>query len=137
MAATPELLAVLRRIRARHRSQADAAHEIGITSDRLGRVLAGGEYSLSVENIVSAAIADGQDPAAVLRAAGKTRMADLLDRAYLSRGRRSGADQEATEAFLTLWKRCGLEQRVALMTLLHAFGEPGRLPQRKKKASDR
>lgn len=70
-----------------HDSQEDAALPLGITGSRLGRIRKG-EYAPDVLTCLRLALAASVPPADVLRAAGKSEVADLLDVLY---GRTSAA----------------------------------------------
>lgn len=116
----PELLVLVRRLRARSRRQDDAARLIGISSDRFGRLLTGEGYALGFEALLKLALVEGEDPATVFRAAGKNEIADLLDALYRKRGRSSSGEQALVTLFLTFVEQLSVEGREAVRVLLSA-----------------
>jgi len=63
-------------------TQGDAAKMIGISTSRYGRILKGKRESLNVKNCLRLAAAARKDPADVLRAADKSEIAEMVQRAY-------------------------------------------------------
>jgi hypothetical protein len=114
----PELLALVRRLRAQTRLQEEAAGMLGISSDRFGRLLTGEGYALGFPALLKLALVAGEDPAAVFRAAGKEDIAELLDALYRKRGRSSTGEQALVSLFLQFVERLSVEQREAVRVLL-------------------
>lgn len=65
-------------------SKQATARAIGITPSRYSKVYKGGQYGLNIENTLKLAILTGQPAVRVLRIAGHTTFADLLDATFPS-----------------------------------------------------
>lgn len=135
----PELLVLVRRLRARTRLQEEAAARLGISSDRLGRLLTGEGYALGFPALLKLALESDEDPAAVFRAAGKAEIADLLDELYRKRGRTSVGEQALVNLFLRFLERLSVEEREAVRLLLrtdepvpHVRADDGQMMARRR-----
>ena len=86
------------------------AEAIGITPSRFSRVLAG-TYTLNVLNCLRLAHAAGRSPSVVLRAAGKSAIADLIEALY---GPSATTTSPNEREILDLWQALTPRAREAL-----------------------
>jgi transcriptional regulator with XRE-family HTH domain len=77
-----EFQTLLRSASAHYDTQQDLADALGISVARLNRALNKGDYPLSAQNCLRLALVAGQPASVILRAAGKTDLADLIERLY-------------------------------------------------------
>lgn len=119
------------------------AKALGITPSRYSRVKAGDAYSLNVVNCLRLARLSGEPAPAVLRAAGKGDVADLIEELY----RPGQVLSAAQRAVLELWDRVPPERRATVEEMLgyaarvaphHAPNErtPSRRRMRARKATE-
>lgn len=94
------------------RTKQEFAAALGITPGRFSRLLRG-EFSMEVVNCLRLAKLSGESPAQVLRLAGKSEIADLIDELY--------ARQPLTQAqreLIAVWDAIPAEAREAFGTML-------------------
>jgi hypothetical protein len=114
---TPELVALLRDAQ-KNRKQEDLAKLLGIGAPHLSRVSAGKGPTLGDKALLKLAELENLDAGAVLRAAGKKDLAELLDRLYPKRGRPSRAEEELVARFRSLTRTLPPRKLQALRELL-------------------
>lgn len=121
------LPALLRRIRDRFGTQFAMAAAIGISGSRLGRAMKG-QDTLNALNCVRLAVAAGERPSTILRAAGKGELADLLEQLYGKSAAAIPAHEQRTLAqlhSLTTADRAAIEHLIdALAARLKPGGPP-------------
>lgn len=95
------------------------AKALGITPGRLSRVL-GGEHSLDVLNCLKLAKLTGESPSRVLRVAGKSAIADLIEGLYgPSAPALSPSQRELLDEWDTLSQRSRESLRILMRELPH------------------
>jgi len=94
------------------------AKKLGITPGRLSRVL-GGEHSLDVENCLKLAKLTGESASRVLRLAGKSEIAELIEDLY---GRTAPALSRGDREVLDEWDAMNAHDRQALRAVLQSLG---------------
>ncbi len=100
------------------------AEAIGITPSRFSRVLAG-TYTLNVLNCLRVAKAAGRSPSAVLRAAGKSEIADLIESSYgPSATSVSPKEREIVEMWIALTPRAREGLRLTMSELPRSPAKP-------------
>lgn len=114
---TPELVALLRDAQ-KNRKQEELAKLLGIGAPHLSRVSAGNGPTLGEKALLRLADLENLDAGAVLRAAGKSEFADLLDRLYPKRGRPSRAEEELISRFRNFVRNLSIRKLQALVDLL-------------------
>ena len=128
-----DLQALLKSLVKRYGTQTALAKAIGITDSRLAKVLKGDSGALSVLNCLRLAKVAGMSPSQILRAAGKTEIAVLIENMY---GESAQPVLSADEAVKEWWPDISEKAK----GLLHGFLEevatakkkPPRKPRRKK-----
>jgi transcriptional regulator with XRE-family HTH domain len=114
---TPELVALLRDAQ-KNRKQEELAKLLGIGAPHLSRVSAGSGPTLGEKALLRLADLENLDAGAVLRAAGKSDFAELLDRLYPKRGRPSRAEEELVSRFRNYVRNLPIRKLQALGDLL-------------------
>ena len=114
---TPELIALLRDAQ-KNRKQEELANFLGIGAPHLSRVSAGTGPTLGEKALLKLADLEDLDPAAVFRAAGKTDLAELLDRLYPKRNRPSRAEDALVTRFRRFARNLPVRKLRALGELL-------------------
>lgn len=120
--------ALLNRIAKQFPSRAALAKALEITPSRLSRALNTGDFPLNVVNCLRLAKLSGESPADILRAAGKTDVAELIEGLYGKDRTRllSTAERELIDDYEALTPRA----REALRTLLNDLA-PKKTKQRR------
>lgn len=96
------------------------AAELRISASFLSRILSGKQaYTFSVNNCLRVARALHRPPAEVLRAAGKTEMAELLESLYEGAGRPTLTSAE--DRLLTYFRSVPAESRQTILELARAI----------------
>jgi len=104
------------------------AQELGISLERLIKIMKDPKESLGFANLLRLALIAGLPPSQVLRVAGKDEEADLLERAY---GRKSGESLDAQKSITQWWPDLSEKGVAALRTFLDEVSS-GRPSKRKR-----
>lgn len=121
--------ALLNRIVGRYPSRAALAKELHITPSRLSRALNTGDFPLNVANCLRLAKLSGDSPTTILRAAGKTDVAELIELLY-GKPEYSADERELVDAWRTLSPRA----RTALRSLVDDLVPKGEREKKRRTA---
>lgn len=124
----PNFADLLHRLADRFESKSAFAKALGISPSRLSRALAG-DFPLNVANCLRLALLTGESPAAILRAAGKDDVAELLEKLYP--GGKSLPITPAQRELLFQWEEVPPRARAALSAIFqdlrqHRFAQEAR-----------